>query len=133
ALVRQVKQEWFLARLPDETLCVVRKNVRQIAFRGRCLAVDIEPRIDVGPLPFETDPMIKTWPRAVVVADVPLADVCGLVAGALQQLRECDELASARVVISSAGNAVRVRIESGQEARTTGKTQRRGDERIAEQ
>jgi hypothetical protein len=84
-LVGEKKRE-RLAAFPLEEF--EREIVQQVSDIARALlvrAVDVELRVLDAPMPVERDPVVVAGPWLAVVAHVPLADVRGLVAAALQR------------------------------------------------
>ena len=96
-------------------------------------AVDVEAVWvwEIGPLPFETDPLVEAgFGRVGFGAHVPFAEEAGFVADFLQIGREEDgAFGDGRIVID---DAVTMGVDAGEDGGTTGAAERGSDEGVLE-
>src|SRR5262249_9779794 len=85
----------------------------------------------VHALALEADPMMKARPRRIVNAHMPFPDESIVIAGLLEPAWEGHQPVAERRAIGVVGDAMRVRVLTGQETGAAWRPQRRRHESVA--
>ena len=133
SFVREIKQKRLFVFGLHKVQGVFVEQIGHVAVHFGSLAIHVEDRVLVCALAFEADPSVKTGPRRIVVAHVPLADASRLVARVVKQARKSDQLVAERGMIGVVNHAVSVRILARQKAPATRRAQRNGHKKVPEQ
>ena len=130
--VRQVKDERFAVIGLNELKGARIEDIGDIAIGPGRLAIDIEHRVQVNPLAFETHPMVEPRARRIIHTHVPFADVRGFVTGVVQQPGEGNDPVAERGMVGVVDDAVGVGVLAGQETAPAGGTERDRNEEVFE-